>query len=355
MTLPGITGGCLSGMLKTFGSPAAAWDAVLQGASGSADSSERWTDYAKKTDPADLVSGFEAAGIKVTVKGEQSYPVALAQIHTPPLALFFTGELPSAHGVAIVGSRKATPYGLEVARVLASGLSSAGISVISGAAYGIDASAHYGALEGGGLTVAVLGCGVDVVYPRSNAGLYRRLATSGALVSEYIPGTEPRPYQFPARNRIIAGLSRAVIVVEASERSGALITADHALGEGRDVMAVPGQVFSYNSVGTHALIRAGAALVTCADEVLQELGIKRPERAPETVGQGDSGEQGVLMDALEGGPMDLEGICITTNIPISRAMALLSSMEVSGQVARCAGGTYQRLARGRGGAQSSRE
>jgi DNA processing protein len=356
MSLSGIGPGRLNELLTTFGSPAAAWDAVREGAAaGPASSSPSWSEQARRTDPAGMASRFEAAGIAVTVRGEKGYPAPLAEIHSPPLVLFSRGELPTSPGVAVVGARKASPYGLEVSRVLAEGLALAGLCIVSGAAYGIDAAAHEGAIGCGGTTVAVLGCGVDVVYPRSNARLYQRVISRGAIVSEYIPGTEPRPHQFPARNRIIAGLSRAVVVVEAGRRSGALITAEFALGEGRDVMAVPGQVFSSNSTGTHALIRSGAALVTCADDVLEELGVDRLERPADVDTPDMSDEQLRLLAELEGGPRDLEGLCAGTRLPTSRAMALLSSMEVSGLVARCAGGTYQSLRGMRGGSHSSRK
>jgi DNA processing protein len=218
--------------------------------------------------------------------------------------------------------------------------------VVSGAAYGIDSAAHGGAFEAGGKTCGVLGCGVDVVYPRANAGLFRRIEESGCLVSEYPSGTQPRPHFFPARNRIISGISLGVIVVEASERSGALITADFALAENREVFAVPGQVFSANSAGTHALVRSGAALVTGPGEVLEELGLAaRPATVTPALLEipvGVTGDGKALLEALEGGPCDMESLSRKTGLPACRAMAALSSLEVRGLVARAAGGFYQK-------------
>ena len=221
-----------------------------------------------------------------------------------------------------------------------------GLCVVSGAAYGIDSAAHAGALDGSGHTIAVLGCGVDVVYPRRNAALFARIVERGCLLSEYIPATEPRAYQFPASNRIIAGLSAATIVVEASERSGALLTADFALAENRDVLAVPGQIFSANSAGTHGLIRSGAAAVCSVEDVLAEMGIDAEARSHDNESRSPAGGLGEgerrLLEALEGGPCDLEGLCANAGLSAAAASAALSSLEVRGLVKRSAGGVFQK-------------
>ena len=195
------------------------------------------------------------------------------------------GRLLSRAAVAVVGARACSGYGASVARSLGRDLAAAGLVVVSGMARGIDAEAHRGALEAGGPTVAVLGCGIDRDYPAAHAELARRIAATGLLVSEYAPGVEPAPWRFPARNRIVAGLCAATVVVEARERSGALITADLALEEGREVFTVPGEISSALSAGTNALLKLGATPLTAASDVLQSFGIEeaaagRPRRAP---------------------------------------------------------------------------
>src|SRR5262245_60638475 len=200
-------------------------------------------------------------------RGSLGYPPFLAEIHDPPPQLWLRGraeaELLSRASVAIVGARACSSYGRAVARSLARDLAAAGVVVVSGMARGVDGEAHRGALEGGGPTVAVLGCGIDRDYPAVHAELARRIGETGLVVSEYPPGVEPAPWRFPARNRIISGLSRAVVVVEARERSGALRTVDFALEQGRDVLVVPGEITSSLSAGVNALLRNGAAPVLC--------------------------------------------------------------------------------------------
>jgi DNA processing protein len=209
------------------------------------------------------------------------FPARLRAIFDPPRVLYLRGggeaELLAHRAVAVVGARSCSPYGAQVARMVGRELASVGLVVVSGLARGVDGEAHRGALEAGGFTVAVLGCGIDRDYPASNAQLSRRIEERGLVVSEYEPGVEPAPWRFPARNRIIAGLSEAVVVVEARERSGALITADFALEEGRDVFAVPGEITSSLSFGTNALLKLGAAPLTAASDVLDVLGIERDQ------------------------------------------------------------------------------
>ena len=216
----------------------------------------------------------ERAGIRLlTPFDDDGYPPLLAEIADPPFALFARGILDRLSGpaVAVVGSRNATHYGRDVAASLARGLSLVGIAVVSGLARGVDGAAHEAALEGPGGTIAVLGCGLDVDYPRENARLKEVISRRGVLLSEFAPGEEPRPQNFPIRNRIIAGLSSGVVVVEASRRSGSLITARLAADFGRDVFAVPGSVFSETSAGTHELLRDGAILCRGVEDVFVEL------------------------------------------------------------------------------------
>ncbi len=205
--------------------------------------------------------------------GDLRYPTALAAIHDPPPTLWVRGgvDILRAPSVAIVGSRRASPYALEVAHRLGADLARRGVIVVSGMARGVDSAAHRGALDGGGATVAVFGCGVDVIYPPEHRALAERIVTCGALVSEFDPGMPPLKSNFPQRNRIISGLSLAVVVVEAAEGSGSLITADFALEQGRAVLAVPGNVLGGRNYGAHALLRDGAKLVECADDILEEI------------------------------------------------------------------------------------
>ncbi|MGX8698775.1 MAG: DNA-processing protein DprA [bacterium] len=213
--------------------------------------------------------------------GDAQYPARLKNIYDAPLVLYTKGHPPrfdEEPAVAIVGTRRASNYGLTVAEKLANEYASAGGTVITGLAHGIDTAAARGALMGGGRPVGVLGCGIDVVYPLSNAELFEDMLFYGSLVSEYPPGTEPHGRNFPARNRVMSGLSVGVVVVEAPERSGALITASHALEQGRDVFAVPGAVDSRNSVGTNALLREGATPITCGDDLIDEYRDRFPDK-----------------------------------------------------------------------------
>src|SRR5512133_804197 len=209
-------------------------------------------------------------------------PPLLRAIHDSPPRLYLRGNgdpaMLAQTAVAIVGARACSPYGAQVARMLGRELASAGVVVVSGLARGIDGEAHRGALETDGHTVAVLGCGIDRDYPAAHAALARSIAEGSLIASEYEPGVEPAPWRFPARNRIIAGLCAATIVVEARERSGALITADFALDEGREVFAVPGEITSSLSAGTNALLRLGATPLTCAADLLEALGIEAERR-----------------------------------------------------------------------------
>ena len=220
--------------------------------------------------PEEIAEACEKKSIRVLVREDEEYPPILREIARPPLVLFARGNpIPGTERIAIVGARAATQYGKRVAEEIAMGVAAQGVTVVSGAAQGIDSAAHKGALRAG-RTVAVLGCGVDVAYPRFNAKLLDEIAESGVVLSEYPPGTQPFPAFFPQRNRIISGLSRGTLVVEAAERSGSLITAELALSEGRDVFAVPGSIYSDLSRGCHRLIQQGAKLAASAADILSE-------------------------------------------------------------------------------------
>lgn len=239
--------------------------------------SARFAAFLRSFDAQAYAARLAERGLRWLGRPDPAFPDALRAIHDPPPGLFLRGEgqpeLLSFPAVAIVGARGCSPYGAHVARSLGRELAGAGLVVVSGLARGVDGEAHRGALEAGGLTVGVLGCGVDRDYPASHRELAARIAERSLVVSEYAPGVEPAPWRFPARNRIIAGLSTATVVVEARERSGALITADLALEEGREVFAVPGEITSALSAGTNALLRLGASPLTGAADVLDSFGL----------------------------------------------------------------------------------
>jgi len=294
------------------------------------------------------VERIKRCGVKVVTWEDESYPLALRNIYDPPPILFVKGDLPAEmQAVAIVGTRRPTPYGKTVARELARQLSSAGWWVISGLARGIDSCAHQGALECSGKTVAVLGCGIDVVYPRENLSLYRQIEKTGALVTEFPLGTPPEAGNFPARNRIISALARGVVVVEAAESSGALITANFALEQGRDVFAVPGPITSRLSRGPHSLLKEGAKLVENAGDILEEYGIeweeaekadrrKKNEEAPPDFSEAERSIMGQL--SLE--PVAAEELTAKTGLSAAEVNASLALLEIKGKVKKLPGGWY---------------
>jgi DNA processing protein len=261
-------------------------------------------------------------------------PPLLRAIHDPPRRLYLRGEheaeLLESPCVAIVGARACSPYGTQVARLLGRELAAAGVVVVSGLARGIDGEAHRGALESGGHTVAVLGCGIDRDYPAAHAALAAAIAERSLIVSEYEAGVEPAPWRFPARNRIIAGLCAATVVVEARARSGALITADFALEEGREVFAVPGEITSALSAGTNALLRLGATL-TASDDVLEALGLERRADAAEPA-----------HPLLEHLPASVDELVRATDRSASELGAVLAELELAGQVVE-GEGIFRRL------------
>jgi DNA processing protein len=243
----------------------------------------RFARFQRDFDEGAYLADLDRRELRWLPRSSPAFPRGLVAIFDAPAGLFARGqgelELFDRPAVAIVGARSCSAYGADVARMLGRDLAAAGLVVVSGLARGVDGHAHRGALEAGGLTVAVLGCGIDRNYPAAHSELAARIAERGLVVSEYAPGVEPAPWRFPARNRIIAGLAQATVVVEARERSGALITADLALEEGREVFAVPGEITSALSAGSNRLLRSGAAALTSAADVLETFGIE-PERLP---------------------------------------------------------------------------
>lgn len=279
---------------------------------------------------------LEELGWRFIPGDDSALPARLAAVSDPPLGLFARGEVPTGHAVALVGARRATAYGREVAEYLARELAQAGVAVISGMARGVDAAAHRGALAAGGPTVAVWGAGPDRVYPPEHAGLADEIAARGCLLTEYPPGTPPLAHHFPERNRLIAGLAEAVVVVEANERSGALITARLALDEGREVLAVPGSVFSRLSAGPNGLLRAGAAPVLSADDVLAVLGL--PPRPP-----AGAGPEPALLGFIPGGePATVDHLAAASGAPVAQLLETLLALELAGWVVREPDGRYRR-------------
>jgi DNA processing protein len=279
-------------------------------------------------------------------RGQAEYPALLAELHDPPARLYVRGgsvEILSRPAVAIVGARSCSRYRAQVARDLARELAASGVVVVSGLARGIDGEAHRGALAAGGLTVAVLGCGIDRDYPRAHAELARRIVGSGLVVSEYPPGVEPAPWRFPARNRIVAGLARATVVVEARERSGALITADFALELGRDVFAVPGEITSGLSSGTNDLIRQGATPLLAAGDVLEALGLEQapPPAPPASL----SPEAAAVLAVLADGAAALDELARATGLGSPEVAVALTELELAGLVS--GGDGLYRVSRGR--------
>jgi DNA processing protein len=279
-------------------------------------------------------------GYEIVSLDEPSFPALLRETYDPPSLLYVWGTLEpddSRRGVAVVGSRAASPQGRALARAMGRDLAAAGVTVVSGLARGIDAAAHQGALDAGGRTVAVLGSGLDNVYPWENADLATAVARGGAVVSELALGTPPWRANFPRRNRIIAGWGPAVVVVEASDKSGALITARLALDEGREVFAVPGHPAQESATGTNQLIRDGAALVRGAEDVLSELGIEPNRR--ETPGPGTPG---LLRHLRRDAPSSLEELQSRSGWPAAAVLSQLTELELSSQVRRITGSLYVR-------------
>ena len=277
--------------------------------------------------------------IGVVPWGDPRYPDLLREVHDPPPVLFYQGDLQrwKSRRVAVVGSRRATPIGRRTAERLGRELSRAGVGVWSGLALGVDGAAHLGALDGGGGTVAVLGAGLDFPYPRAHGPLLRRIAKEGLVLTEFPPGTRPRPHHFPRRNRILAALAEAVLVVEATPGSGALITVDHAQDLGRPVLAVPGSVESEQSRGTNALIRDGAALVMEARDVLDYLQWGAPAPDPAFFredGIGLTRCESRITRLLGQAPVPLEEVLERTGLPPSRVLATLTGLEIADRIRR---------------------
>jgi len=297
-----------------------------------------------------LGAAAEGAPRHVLTLGDAAYPPLLLQTADPPLLLYAIGrvELLSAQSFAIVGSRKATPQGLENARSFARQLSEQGLTIVSGLALGIDAAAHEGALGAAGSTMAFVGTGLDQVYPARHAALARRIECEGVIASEYALGMPPLAANFPRRNRLIAGISRGTLVVEAAVQSGSLVTARLAAEAGRDVFAIPGSIHSPQSKGCHWLIQQGARLVETAGDILQDLALALPPRAagsPKSEPEGDptaDRPDAALLAALGHDPVTLDALAARTGLPTPMLNARLLELELAGCIHRLPGGLFQR-------------
>lgn len=277
--------------------------------------------------------------INVITIEDELYPYYLKNIYDPPMVLYYKGNITDSEKyLAVVGSRKATSYGLDMAGKISSELAKYGITVVSGMARGIDTYAHKGALGAGGRTIAVLGCGVDVVYPYENKKLMESIINEGACISEYIPGTPPIAGNFPARNRIISGMSLGVVVIEAGDKSGSLITANFALEQGREVFALPGNVNSINSTGTNKLIREGAKIVTGIEDILEELNISyteekikefyRENNRDDQLLKGLEEDEKKIVQCLKEGSLHIDALARKTGLGIKSVNSILLMLEL---------------------------
>ncbi|MGB7877002.1 MAG: DNA-processing protein DprA [Anaerolineales bacterium] len=325
-------------LLDRFGDAESAWGAApteLAEAGLSLKLIERLVAIREKVDLSRIWNQIQSKEIQVLTWLDEAYPQRLKEIEQPPPVLYLRGELSTEDdwAVAIVGSRKVTPYGRQVTEQIASFLAANGITVVSGLARGVDAIAHKAALNAGGRTFAVLGSGVDRIYPPENRALAEQIFEQGAVLSDYAPGTPPEASNFPPRNRIISGLSMAVVVVEAGETSGALITADFAAEQGREIFAVPGNILAPQSKGTNKLIQKGALPLLSANDIMQTLNLTR-------VGQHKAARKALpadeveakLLNAMSDEPQHVDEIRNQTGLPVEKVSATLVMMELKGMV-----------------------
>lgn len=338
--VPGIGPARLQRILEHFSDAQAAWEA------GAADLLAAGLDQTvvdslltarKRLDPDAELERVWKAGAKVITLADPEYPRLLREVEGAPAVLYVKGELREADdlAVAVVGTRSPTAYGRHAARLLATELAGYSVTVVSGLALGIDTEAHRAALAAGGRTVAVLGSGIDRIYPPENRGLAERIAEQGALVTDYPLGTRPDAFNFPNRNRIISGLSLGTVVVEAGDRSGALITAAFALEQGRDVFAVPGPITSPKSEGTNNLIRQGARITTGVADILEELNlhIVRGAKPDEPLPTVDT-EEGLVLSRLGYEPTHIDDLCRSLGLSAGKVGSLLALMELKGLVSQ---------------------
>lgn len=287
--------------------------------------------------------------IEIIKKSSRDYPKILKEIHNAPKQLYVRGNLPKDHNLnfAIVGTRSASDYGKTLAFKIARELAELEFNIVSGLALGIDTQAHLGALEGKGKTTAVMGSAIDdnSIYPSENLNLVKKIISSGgAVISEYEPGTKSEIWFFPERNRIIAGLSQGVLVVEAPEKSGALITARVALEQNREVFAVPGSIFSKNSIGANNLIKSGAKMVTTIDDILEELNLTNLKAEKEVKEEENlTEEEKIILNIVEKEPIHIDKICKISKMAAGQVLSIVSLLEIRGIIKNIGGGKFVKL------------
>ena len=350
-SIPGVGRATFRKLVAHFGSPERALNASrdeLSGVDGLPDrviaaiTTASWREFAERE--LELARRSET---RIVTADSGSYPAGLKDTPDAPLFLYVRGSLQADDGIAIVGTRRPTHYGVRVARGLAAELASTGLTVVSGLARGIDTQAHRGALDARGRTIAVLGCGIDVVYPAENRELLHEIIGSGAVVTENPFGTKPEAGYFPARNRIISGLARGTVIIEAAEDSGSLITAEYTRRQGRKLFAVPGNIGSPSSRGANSLIKQGALLVEGAGDILQELGIRRtngPRQRPRQPGAELDREESAAYDCITNEPKHIDVIMNESRLSASRLSGTLITLELKGLVKQLPGKYYVREA-----------
>ena len=347
---PGIGPARIARLLEHFGTAAAAWQASTKELLESGLDAKSVRSLVTVRDRVNLEQELERVthlGARVICIEDTDYPPLLRQIPQPPPLLYLRGNLVTADewALAVVGTRGPSEYGREATRRIVGELAAAGVTIVSGLALGIDAAAHTAALDASGRTLSVLACGVDVPYPERNRNLAERIVESGALLSEYPISTVPIPNNFPARNRLISGLARGTLVIEAGERSGALITVEFALEQGRDVFAVPGPIYSPKSAGPHHLIRNGASLVTCAQDILDGLNwtmATAQQEVRQTIPE--TPDEAALLPLIDYQPRHVDELGRACDMPTPAVLATLAMLELKG-VVRQAGPMQYVLAR----------
>ncbi len=333
-------------LLQHFGKLEIAWDApagALISAGLPARVVENFLVVRKQVNLEVVMKKIADQGVTVITWDEDVYPRRLKEIDQPPPVLFVRGSInvEDDWAVSVVGTRRVTPYGRQVAAEIARFLAQNGVTVVSGLARGVDAIAHQSAMQAGGRTLAILGSGVDVIYPPEHRKLAEEIVQQGAVISDYPLGTQPESSNFPPRNRIIAGLSLATIVVEAGERSGALITAEFAVEQGRDVFAVPGSILAPQSEGTNRLIEQGARPLLRMSEILESLKLEQiPEKQASRKAISASPEERKLLSCLDHEPKHIDEICTISGLPIQAVSATLTMMELKGLVTQVGGMNY---------------
>jgi DNA processing protein len=344
--VPGIGPVRLRVLLDHFGDVRQAWEAsvaTLQALGFDRRTIETFVTLRSKMNLAAELERVSKLGVTLLTWDSPNYPSLLRNIPDPPPVLYIKGKLlpRDEWGLAVVGTRRATVYGREATRSLVGGLAASGVTIVSGLAYGIDTFAHRTALEAGGRTIAVLGSGVDIIYPAENRKLAGLITSNGAVVSEYPLGTQPEGGNFPRRNRIISGLSLGVLVVEGSKRSGAMITADYAAEQGREIFAVPGNILSPKSAGPNQLIQQGAKLVTTIGDILEELNLTMvTEQAEAREIIPDNETEAVLLEHLSAEPIHVDELGRATGLPISQVASTLTLMELKGKIRQVGGMNY---------------